>query len=219
MTGRAKAEAVPDSGPRDPAVRTDRFDPSSVGPSSGGYEWGSVVHDVLAAAGDGTLGEALAQYARGLLIEYERPIDAAGEPTELEALLALAEAVRGSDIWARAMASSERHSEVPFAVNRNGGDVPESGGDAPESGDRAPGNGGDGSQVLEGVIDLVFKEDDRWVVADYKTDSGDDPDFADRVRRYRAQVDLYAECWEQLTGEEVGERVLVYTAQGRTESW
>ena len=205
VTGRAKGAAVPDSGPRDPAVRTDRFDSSTIGPSSGGYEWGSVVHDVLAAAGAGTRGEALVQYARGLLIEYERPVDAAGEPTELAALMALVEAVSSSDIWARSMASSERHSEVPFAIHRNGGD-------GPESGDRAP-------QVLEGVIDLVFKEDDRWVVADYKTDRGDDPDFADRVRRYRAQVDLYAECWEQLTGEEVGERVLVFTAQGRTESW
>ena len=71
----------------------------------------------------------------------------------------------------------------------------------------------------EGVIDLAFREGDHWVVADYKTDSGDDPDFEERSGRYRAQVDLYAECWEELTGEAVGERVLVYTAQGRTESW
>ncbi|MDE2805811.1 MAG: UvrD-helicase domain-containing protein [Gemmatimonadota bacterium] len=212
VTGRAKAVAVPDPAPRDPAVRADRFDQPPLGPTSGGYEWGSVVHDLLAAAGEGTRGEALAQYARGLLIDYERPVDARGAPTELEVLLALVAAVRGSEIWARAMASSERHNEIPFAVHRIGDDTPGRGGDT-------PGHGGDASQVLEGVIDLVFKEDDRWVVADYKTDSGYDPDFADRVRRYRAQVDLYAECWEQLTGEEVGERVLVFTAQGRTESW
>lgn len=180
------------------AIRTDEFTPAPLAPEAGGYEWGSVVHDVLAAAGEGTRGETLAQYASGLLIDHERPLDATGTPTELSALLAMVASVRASDIWARAMASSERHSEIPFAVNRNGGDPP---------------------QVLEGVIDLVFKEGNHWVVADYKTDSGDDPDFAERAGRYRAQVDLYAECWEQLTGEEVGERVLVYTAQGRTESW
>ncbi len=205
VTARAKA-AVPDPDPSEHAVSTDRFDRSALGPTSGGFEWGSVVHDVLAAAGEGTRGEALGQLARDLLIEYERPVDHTGAPTELDALMALVEAVRGSAIWARAMESSERYSEIAFAVSR--------GGDAP----RGHVSGG-APQVLEGVIDLVFKDGNHWVVADYKTDTGDDPDFAERVHRYRAQVDLYAECWEELTGEEVGERVLVYTAQGRTESW
>ena len=180
-------------------IRTDEFTPASLQPETGGYEWGSVVHDVLAAASEGTHGDTLARYARDLLVENGRPVDATGAPTELEAVLALVESVRGSDIWARAMASSERHSEIPFAVSRDG----------------ASGR----PEVLEGVIDLVFKDADHWVVADYKTDSGDDPGFVERLGQYRAQVDLYAECWEQLTGEDVGERVLVFTAQGRTESW
>ena len=189
--------------------RTDEFTPAPLQPETGGYEWGSVVHDVLAAAGDGTQGETLARLARDLLIEYERPIDIMGKPTELEVLLALVESVRASDIWARAMASSERHTEVPFAVNRG---AARGNGTAAQRDAPAP-------EVLEGVIDLVFKDGNRWVVADYKTDSGDDPDFVERVGQYRAQVDLYAECWEQLTGEVVGERVLLFTAQGRTESW
>ena len=195
------------SGPH--PIRTDAFARPPLRPASGGFEWGSVVHAVLSAAGEGTQGEALVQLARDLLIEYERPVDAAGAPTELEALLALVESVRASDIWARAMASSERHTEIPFAVNRG---AARGNGAAAERDAPAP-------EVLEGVIDLVFKDGDRWVVADYKTDSGDDPDFVERVGQYRAQVDLYAECWEQLTGEEVGERVLLLTAQGRTESW
>jgi len=200
VTARAKG----DEGAGDPSgaekdVRTLEFAPATLEPETGGYEWGSVVHEALAAAGEGAGGNALKQFARDILIEYERPVDATGTPTELNALLALVESVRASDIWARAAASSERHSEIPFAVNRTGG--------------------GDHPEVLEGVIDLVFKHGDHWVVADYKTDSGDDPEFDDRVVQYRAQVDLYAECWEQLTGEEVAERVLVFTAQGRTESW
>ena len=202
VTARAKREeAGPADGEaeRDQGVRTDEFTPAPLQPETGGYEWGSVVHDVLAAAAEGTHGEVLAHHARDLLIEYERPTDARGEPTELETLLALVESVSCSDIWARATASSERHSEIPFAVSRHG------------DGGR-PG-------VLEGVIDLVFKDGDHWVVADYKTDAGDDPGFVERAGQYRAQVDLYAECWEQLSGEEVGERVLVFTAQGRTESW
>ena len=200
VTARAKAgDAAGEEDGAGEDVRTVEFAPATLEPETGGYEWGSVVHEVLAAAGEGAGGDALEQFARDLLIEYERPVDDTGTPTELRALLALVASVRASDIWARATASPERHSEIPFAVNRNGGD------DHPE--------------VLEGVIDLVFRDGDRWVVADYKTDSGDDPEFGERVTRYRAQVDLYAECWEQLTGEEVGERALVFTAQGRTESW
>ena len=200
VTGRAKGDDGPgDSGGAEEDVRTVEFAPAALGPETGGYEWGSVVHEVLAVAGEGIHGDALEQLARDLLIEYERPVDPTGAPTELDTLLALVQSVRRSDIWARAMASPERHSEIPFAVNRNGG--------------------GDHPAVIEGVIDLVFKDGARWVVADYKTDTGDDPEFEERVGRYRVQIDLYAECWEQLTGEEVGERVLVFTTQGRTESW
>ncbi len=198
VTGRAKGV---DAGPADSdsAVRTDDFAPATLDPASGGFEWGSVVHAVLAAVGEGMSGEALAELARDLLIEFERPVDSAGSPTELRAILALVEAVRASAVWRRAMESDERYTEVPFAVNlRAAGGEPE---------------------VLEGVIDLVFLENGHWVVADYKTDSGEDPEFEERVGRYRAQVDLYGECWERLTGEVVGERVLVFTAQGRVEGW
>ena len=184
---------------RESPARDEAFAPPGLRPATGGVEWGSVVHDVLAAAGEGTRGAALSQLARDLLVEYERPVDSAGAPTELEALLALVESVRRSEIWHRAMAAGELHAEIPFAVNVGAG----------------PGRG----DVIEGVIDLVFRDGDRWVVADYKTDSGDDPGFTDRVGQYRAQVDLYAECWERITGEEVVERVLVFTSQGRTEAW
>jgi hypothetical protein len=57
------------------------------------------------------------------------------------------------------------------------------------------------------------------VIADYKTDVGDDPDFPRREKAYRRQVDLYAECWSHLTGEPIVERVLLFTAQDRTERW
>ena len=74
-------------------------------------------------------------------------------------------------------------------------------------------------RVLEGVIDLAFKEADGWVVADYKTDVGTDPEFSVREAAYRRQVELYAEAWARLTGEPVKERVLFFTTQGRVERW
>ena len=202
VTGRAKGQGgTGDDAPpgSEPPVRIDAFAEAPLRPASGGFEWGSVVHEVLAAAGEGMHGAPLAQLARELLIEFERPVDPTGAPTELEALLELVAAVRGSAIWRRAVTSSERHTEVPFAV--------------------ALGALAGYPEVVEGVIDLVFRENGHWVVADYKTDSGEDPEFEERVGRYRAQVDLYADCWERLTGEVVGDRVLVFTAQGRVEGW
>ena len=86
------------------------------------------------------------------------------------------------------------------------------------------GEGGDDARaqpqrVLEGVIDLAFREPDGWVIADYKTDVGTDPEFASREAAYRRQVELYAEAWARLSGEPVKERVLFFTTQGRVESW
>ncbi len=182
-------------------AHTRVFERPVLAPSAGGYEWGSVVHAVLAQAGQGTSGEELERFARSLLVEFERPVDDRGAPVELESVLALVAAARRSEIWARAMESPERHTEVPFAASLAG-----------DGESAAP-------DVVEGVVDLVFREGDGWVVADYKTDSGEDPDFRERAPLYRAQVDLYAECWERLTGDPVRERVLVFTSQGRSESW
>ena len=206
-----------------PPVHTAAFARPPLRPASGGFEWGSVVHAVLSAAGEGAHGKPLAQLARDLLIEFERPVDAKGAPTELEALLALVDSVRGSEVWNRAMASPERHTEVPFAVSMggaaDGAGATKSAGTTERAGATEGAGAPERREVLEGVIDLVFKDGDRWVVADYKTDRGDDPNFNERLGQYRVQVDLYAQCWEKLTGEQVGERVLVFTAQGRSESW
>ncbi len=78
---------------------------------------------------------------------------------------------------------------------------------------------GEPTMVLEGVIDLAFRERGGWVIADYKTDIGTDPDFPVRAAAYRRQVDLYSEAWARLTGEPVKERVLFFTAQDRMEQW
>jgi ATP-dependent helicase/nuclease subunit A len=91
---------------------------------------------------------------------------------------------------------------------------------APDSGADAVGSATEDTlRVLEGVIDLAFREADGWVVADYKTDVGTDPDFPNRQVAYRRQVELYAEAWARLSGEPVKERVLFFTTQGRVESW
>ncbi|NNF26839.1 MAG: hypothetical protein HKN73_06455, partial [Gemmatimonadetes bacterium] len=197
VTAVAKGREAPPAGDEFSVV--EGFAPVVAGPTTRGYEWGSVVHQALAAAGEGLSRGALEQECRSALVEFDRPVDEAGDPVELRELLALIDAVTESEVWGRAMASDRRFTEVPFAVDRSDDDG------APD--------------VLEGVIDLVFRDREGWVVADYKTDRGDDPEFESRLHRYRAQVDLYARSWEALVGEPVVERVLLFTAMGQMERW
>ena len=168
-----------------------------------GYEWGSVVHAALAAAARGMEGEPFRLYCRTLLVEYELPVDEkTGEPRNLEDLLELVRQVEASGLWRRAAVADERHVELPFAASWEGREAREG-----------------GPMTVEGVIDLAFREPDGWVIADYKTDRGDDPDFERRALAYRRQVDIYADCWADLTGDTVTERILFFTALGREESW
>ena len=51
--------------------------------------------------------------------------------------------------------------------------------------------------LAEGVVDLAFREESRWMVVDFKTDRELEP----RRREYEAQVRLYVEAVAQATGE------------------
>lgn len=186
------------------------------GPSGRGVEWGSAVHGALEAAMRGTEGNALRARARSLLLAAERPVDERGEPAELEELLGIVQAVRAAPLWQRARAADILQIEASFALMMSGaeyaalaGDTDTDTGDA----DARP------REIIEGVLDLAFREPDGWTIVDYKSDAaGSGIDDARRAK-YRAQVNLYALAWERITGEPVRERVLLFTADGRTEAW
>ena len=168
--------------------------PGSTGP--GGYEWGSAVHGVLEAAARGATGDRLRAIARSLLLELDRPARG-GDPTELITLLTTVECVRASDLWSRAGRASRRLSEIPFALALEGEADP--------------------PMWLEGVVDLAFREPAGWVLVDYKTDRGDDPQFDTRRLAYHEQLRRYGAAWERLTGEPVVDRLILWTRDGREE--
>ncbi|MGE0160277.1 MAG: UvrD-helicase domain-containing protein [Gemmatimonadales bacterium] len=234
----ARADAPASSVPVDARPAPQRH--GARGHELRGYEWGSAVHGALAAAARAPGAQALRATCRDLLVEHGRPLDDHGEPLELAELVELVRSVEGSDLWMRAMRADRVLSEVPFALpgwidDARAPDVSERAAAAParkqldlfggsEGGGRTAGNGapeasGQPPTLLEGVIDLAFHEADGWVVADYKTDVGTDPEFAAREVAYRRQVEIYADAWARLTGERVKERVIFFTAQGRTERW
>lgn len=178
-----------------------------------GAEWGTAVHRAIEAAGRGATGEALRAVCRAALIESERPVDARGEPVELEELVTLVERLGRSELWERARSAERRLVEVPFCIAFD----PRESAALGLSEEGAAGR----TEVVEGVIDLAFREDDgAWVICDFKSDVIIDAAVRrERLSLYRRQVELYAACWEQLTGEPVKERVIFLTGEGRAEVW
>ncbi len=187
------------------------------GPAGRGVDWGSAVHGALEAAMRGARDDALRAHVRGLLIAADRPIGRDGEPTETDELLGIIDAVRASTLWSRVQSADQVQIEAPFAVAV---DAAAYAAIAHQAG-APPAIGEDGRvrEILEGVLDLAFREAGAWVVVDYKSDeAGSGIDEARRAK-YRAQVELYASCWERITGEAVAERALLFTADSVLESW
>ena len=158
-----------------------------------GMSWGRVLHAVLEAAmRDDTLD--LPPFAANVLAEEERPAGDLGE------VLRVVEGVRTSPLWARAQAAKQRLVEVPFALRV----------DPEEIGLE----GGPGLTLLQGAIDLLFEEEDGWVLVDYKSDAvGENRDSL--VRFYAPQVALYSRYWERLTGRPT-RAGLFFVATGET---
>lgn len=70
--------------------------------------------------------------------------------------------------------------------------------------------------LVQGVIDVYFKEGDRWILLDYKTDDVDKRYGEEILRkRYKVQMDYYQKALEQLTGICVGERIIYSFALGK----
>ena len=69
------------------------------------------------------------------------------------------------------------------------------------------------AKIVSGIIDLVFKEPEGWVIADYKTDKVDD-NLDDLVSYYRPQIELYSKFWGKMTGEKLKESGLYFVDTG-----
>ncbi len=71
--------------------------------------------------------------------------------------------------------------------------------------------------VVIGKIDLVFEEDGKGVIVDYKTDHV--KHISELKDRYSGQLDLYAEAVERVLGLEVKEKVLYSLTRRDFVSW
>ncbi|MCJ7501268.1 PD-(D/E)XK nuclease family protein, partial [bacterium] len=100
------------------------------------------------------------------------------------------QSVTASDIWAKAGSAKQVLREVPYTWLKK---------EKP----RGP--------VLEsGVMDLVFEEDDGWVIVDYKTGGMD-------KEKYRPQLEAYKEAWESMGCGGVKEIGILWVDEGKYE--
>ena len=134
--------------------------------------------------------------AANLLAEEDRP---AGD---LDEIVQTVGGVRQSALWGRAAKARRRLVEVPFALSAAREELGLSEGPA--------------EAVLQGAVDLVFEEDDGWVLIDYKSDTVTD-NLRDLVAFYTPQVRLYGQYWQRLTGQPT--RTGLFFLQRREVVW
>lgn len=101
---------------------------------------------------------------------------------DLERLIKVVDKTMQNDLWKRMSAAKEKYFEVPFS-------------------------GMEKDTVVRGVIDMIFKESDGWVIVDYKTDDFErDPK---RKAGYERQLEIYERFWAEIAGEKVKEKTLL----------
>ena len=158
-----------------------------------GMKWGSAIHSMLQTAMSEDT-EDLAALARSALAK-----EGVDNPDVLvKDAVATVRSVMASSIWQRAKNSPKCLVEVPFEILEKSVDN----------------SGKEIDTILRGAIDLVFLENDKWVIVDYKTDSPPRDQLPLLVELYRGQVRKYAEAWERITGEKVYEVWLYFTSYG-----
>ncbi|MFZ5650707.1 MAG: UvrD-helicase domain-containing protein [Bacillota bacterium] len=155
-----------------------------------GQSWGRVVHRVL---------EAYAKKAPpNLELFVDNVITVEGRaPEERDQVINLVNQIIKSDLWQRMLKSRRRFMEAPFSAMD----------DSPENGRE---------RIISGVIDLVFQEEDGWVIVDYKTDTvKGEEQLRELARCYSPQVEMYKRFWEKISGERVKEAGLYFTHLNR----
>jgi ATP-dependent helicase/nuclease subunit A len=73
-----------------------------------------------------------------------------------------------------------------------------------------------GTDLVEGVVDLVFEEDGALVVVDYKTDHIGPGQALAQAAHHAPQLQLYGRALAIATGSSVRDRLVLFTAIGES---
>jgi len=150
-----------------------------------GKKWGNVIHKALQILINDRSGNVIIKALVQALMKQEgMALDQAG------LVRSAIEKVLSSSFWQRLKKSSIRYTEIPFSLTNNEGELP---------------------TVVSGIIDVAFREDDGWVIADYKSNR-DDGNIEKLIEYYKCQLEMYKKVWEEITGEAVKEAGIYFTS-------
>ena len=169
LAHRQIAGLAPVSMPEPELVELDRAGPRSGTQRPAGPRFGALVHAVLAAVPLDAGPDRIDEIARlqGRLL--------GSEEIEVEAAAGVASAALAHPLFdrvRRAAAAGACRREAPVTMR------------------------GDDGVLVEGVVDLAFRDGDAWVVVDFKTDR----ELEAALDVYRRQVQLYADMVGRATG-------------------
>jgi ATP-dependent helicase/nuclease subunit A len=110
--------------------------------------------------------------------------EGAGAKAERDAV-AMVKRTLASDLMRRVISSDRHYKEVPFAFEEEGA-------------------------VVEGIIDVLFEEDGRIGVVDFKTDRVPESRLGQRIETYRDQVETYRRAVTAACGKPPEEVILFF---------
>lgn len=75
----------------------------------------------------------------------------------------------------------------------------------------------DETLLVQGIIDLYFEEDGKYIIVDYKTDRVSKNKNGENtlIKRYAVQLDYYAKALKQITGKDVEQKVIYSFTLGK----
>lgn len=68
--------------------------------------------------------------------------------------------------------------------------------------------------IVQGVIDLCFMENGKWVIVDYKSDRVDANTAPEAAKKYQKQLELYGHALQNITGIPATEKYIYFFQEG-----
>ncbi|HZX47664.1 MAG TPA: 3'-5' exonuclease, partial [Nitrospirota bacterium] len=106
-------------------------------------------------------------------------------------LVSLFEKFSASSVYQELKAADILGKEVPFSIPWNG-------------------------QIMEGVIDIIYRCGDKLYAADYKTDRVSDGELESKVEEYSVSSGIYMNAVRICTGSDLAEFKLIFLRQGKS---